>query len=334
MVILETASISIGGIMKKYSIFIAVVAMVCSLQAVNLKWIPQDTKFLLEIDVKAFNESETGKYFKETAAPNTPGTELVRNFAGQTGIDIAKDVTSVVVCGNGTPGAEGVCVMLNGTWDVAKVAAALPQTKNFNTKDFGKHVIMNWEDNGSRYACLVNNNLAILAANETRMQLALDTFDGQKPNVANDAAFADFNPVAKKPFVIVRVNRINELAKDNQRAAMMQQTDSLSLLVESLPGTTAIGLDIAVVALSAEVAQQMTTMIQGMQAMAQMQGANNPDFLDITKAFTISNAGNKVNIKGKLSRELVKKTLDNVAKMGTAGGAQAWPIPGIPPAFE
>ncbi len=319
--------------MTKYLFAAAILMVVCASRAVDLKLIPQGTKWITEVDLKTLGESETGRYLKQKAAAGVPGEKQVRSFAEQTGIDFARDVASFAFCGSGT-GRNAGFMILKGAWNVDTVAATLPKAKNFVTKEYGKHVVMSWEDRGPRFACLVDNKLAFFASDEAQLLLALDTRDGRKPHAANDAAFANFNPVAKKPFLILRARDVGAMAANNPRAAALQQTESISCLIEEAPASAGVAVDLALTALSAEAATQIATMLQGMQAMAQMQGANNADLLDLTKAFKIASAGKKVSLNAVLQKELVKRLMDSVARVGSGNAAQGWPAPAVPPAFE
>lgn len=319
--------------MTKYLIAAVMLMVAFTSRAVDLKMVPQGTKWIVEVDLQAIAESETGKYLKQNAATGMPGEKQVRSFAEQTGIDFAKDVTSFVFCGAGTGQKAGFMIM-RGAWNVDTVAAALPKARNFTTKEHGKHVIMGWEDDGARFACLVTTQLAFLAADEAQLVLALDTYDGKKPNAAHDAAFANFNPVATKSFLIVRAKDVNAMAANNPRAATLQQTESIACLIAEAPASAGVAVELALTTLSAESATQIATMLQGMQAMAQMQGGNNADLLDLTKAFKIVNAGKKVSLNAVLKKELVKRLVDSAARMGSSNAAQGWPAPVVPPAFE
>jgi hypothetical protein len=301
-----------------------------------LKLVPQGTKVVAEINIKAAAESETGKYLKQNMGDTLPGKNIFDNFTQQTGINVAKDVTSITFCGDGQKERENAgFVILNGQWDVAAVAAAFPKAKNFATREYGKYVIMNWDDNTTLYACLVNNSLAIMAASETVLKKALDTLDGKIPNIASDPAFVDFNPVAKKPFIIARVKDVNAMAANDQRAAAAQQVSTISLQVEEAVGGNGVNIDVDLGAISAEAAEQLATMLNGMQAMAQMQGANNPDLMALTKTLKITHAGQKVSIKLTLSPETIKQLATTVAAFGKGrNGAQGWPTPVVPPAFQ
>ena len=319
--------------MTKHLFAAATLMIACSSSAVDLKLIPQGTKWIVEADLKAFAGSETGRYLKQNAAGGVPGETLVRAFAEETGIDFDKDVASFVFCGSGAERNTGFMI-LEGAWNADTVAGALPKARNFAAREYGKHVVMSWESRGPRFASLVDNGLAFFAADEAQLLLALDTRDGKKPHAANDAAFANFNPVAKKPFLILRARDVNAMAGNNPQAAALQQTESVSCLIGEAPASAGVAVDMALTALSAEAATQIATMLQGMQAMAQRQGANNADLLDLTKAFTIASAGRKVNLNGVLRKELVKRLMDNAVRARNGNAARGWPAPAVPPAFE
>lgn len=309
------------------------VAVAATSQGVNLKQVPAGTKWLVDVDVRTMTDSETGRFFKENTPASSPHVARMKAFGAMTGIDFAKDVSTITVFGEDV-GENGAVAILHGTWDIDKLSALLPLAKNFTAQKYGEHTVMSWEDRTPRFVCFVSTELAVFAANEERLRLALDTLDGRKPNLMANEAFADINPVAKKPFVIMQAVGVNTLAKGQQQAAALQNTEALRLMITEAPATKNVALDIELTSVSPDAADQMSRMLQGMQAMAQMQGANNPEMFDLANTFKIETKGKKVTLNASLRQDLLKRVMDTMTRMRDGQGAVGAPMPDVPPAFE
>ncbi len=299
----------------------------------DLRLVPAGTKWLMEINVKAMIESETGRFLSDNAPTQLPAMERIKAFVAMTGVDFAKDVSSITVCGEDV-GKNGAIAILHGSWNVDKLSAILPLAKNFTSRKHGEYTVMSWEDRSPRFACFVSKELAFFTSSEERLLLALDTRDGRKPNLSANTAFADFNPVAKKPFVTLQAVGVNALAGGQRQAAALQQTEALRFVIEQVPATKAVAVNVELTAVSAETADQMARMLLGMQAMAQMQGANNPEFFELVNTFKITSAGPKVSMGSTLQHDLLKRLMDSMMRMREGRAAGGGPVPAVPPAFE
>ena len=268
---------------------------------VNLKWIPAETQWLIELDMRALASSTAAGRLREqwTALGGTGVLSRLDQITQATGIDMHRDLWSLALYG-GALGEPSGGAIVRGRWDAARITSHLERQRAFKRLPYGDKTILGWIDGTPLFACLASRDLAVFALDEASMKRALDTLAGRRPGLAQTPAFAGFNQLGQAPLVRFLAGGVGRLAEADPRAALLQQAETASLTVSETPGNGTLRLAGALGMLNAEAATQLVMMLQGLQAMAQMQSQTEPALAGLAGAVQVSAAGRNVDLRAAL----------------------------------
>jgi hypothetical protein len=309
--------------MRKWMVGVCAVLAVCRVSAeVELATIPAGTQWLLEVDLRAMSESKFASRIGAeltSGGPAVKAVEQLGTFKAATGIDLVRDIDSIVVHGRTIGDRTGVA-MIRGRWDAARIEELVAQRRDFGSKLHANQKIFSWMDQQPMHLCLAEPELAVLSSNEGQLIQALETLNGRQPGLSADSPLARFNTIAQRPLLAFFATGVNTAPRVQARAGGFKQAETLRFSLVEPPGVGTLVSECRVGLVSVESSGQMVQMLEGMRAMAQMQHAERPALLALIGALKVTASGSDVTLRMTIDEPLVE-ALKQLSPPRTGGAA-------------
>jgi len=282
---------------------------------------PQDAQWVLHMDLKALNEAPMGQFLQH--AMDDQMRRGLSSLTAKSGINLTNDVDSLVVCGKGNAGAGGV-MYAYGRFNIPKLTAIVGGSTDFESQTCGAHKVLSWSDKGKRTnLCFINPTLAVMSQDEQLVQEAITLIDGKAKGLSPDQSFAKMLMHRKGRFLSIQANNLAALAGANPQFQLFSQAEALQLEIGQLNGANGLDCALALKAPNKEMAQQLNQAALGLQALAMLQAAKNPDTAEIAQNLKICMQDTVVTVNLQISEALLKKMAQNrqmQQKNGAASG--------------
>lgn len=259
-----------------------------------------DAKWLAHIDFDAARTSKLAQKVYEAltsgdaARPLTPHEALLsRRSAEQTleqirrvfGIDLAKDLHGITFYGTRLVPESGV-VIVRAELDRERLLGHVNRAPGHRTNSYGKHTLHSWtqakgkEDEHTVTGCFHRPTVVVLGRDSEEIQAALDVLDGKSADLAGSDSALDADVPAGTMFEA----RVIELAaaKLPFKSPIVHQTEFLAIVLGEHNGE--VFAQAKLVAKSAELAEQVRVAMEGLRALAELQGRANANALKILRA--------------------------------------------------
>jgi len=296
--------------MKSYKFILAAALLAVSTVTAQIKtsYFPADLKLLAHIDMKRLASSRTGDLI--LGAMDERSQRKMDSLTALSGIEMKKDLNSLYILSTGEGKKSGM-VYATGRFDVPKLTTILGGNDGFKSEAFGPNKILTWTDNDkTHHGSFVNNGLVIGSDNIDQLKKALTLVQGKGESLSAESPLAKIIPGKDKRFLSFAAYDVGKVAEAAPQMQMLKDAKSVFFSIDQAAADKAdVMLNAAVSAANLEKAQQMSTMIQGIQAMMMMQAAQNPEVAQLAKNFKVVTNGTKIKMNLKLSEEQIKKQI-------------------------
>lgn len=288
------------------TVWVAACAGMMARAQVKANHFPSDATAVVNVDLKALNESPMGAFVRKSLDDNARrGLAWLQSMAG---INLTNDVDSLVAYAKGKLQTTGVVQIAYGRFDVPRLTAVIGGAKEFQNKALGDRSLLSWSENGKRrHLCFIDPTMVVLTWNEAHIIEAVARIDGAVRAAEGEGPFAQVLSRKKGRFLAAQVNNAAELGSVNPQLQMLKQADALLLEVGQLAEANGLDCALAVKASTKEQAQQIQLAAQGIQALLMLQAAQNPDAAAVAQGVQVSSQGEIVTVSLKLSEELMSK---------------------------
>ena len=256
--------------MKKV-IFLVVILLtlifLCELRASTLQKsiIPEEADWVIHFDVEKFLSTPFGDQLLNTE--NILGLDKKNTlFRGKYQIDILKDINGVTVYGFGKD-EENTVVCLKGTFDQAYLLGLLAEEDSHKEIQHNNFIIHAWDSH--EFGAFVDDNLALLAQNETAIKTALDVIAGKKANVTASSLMSYINKIPSNVFFAAIAKDISEMAERETDVFIFKKTESALFTLTDEKDNINLRLNFTVKTL--EDAKNMESVIRGLVSLARSQ---------------------------------------------------------------
>ncbi len=173
------------------------------------------------------------------------------------------DIRNITVYGQGKEPTKGI-VLVQGNFDQSKLDAMVRMNPTFQSSDYGKYAIDSWIDEknhaGQRiFGVWHGTDRLLLSQGEDTVKTALDVLDGKADTAVGKTLVGE---IPKGAFLTIFAEKISEIVKGDQNAAVLQQAERLNLSAGEKDGRSFI-----TGALVAKSAMESTNIAQAMQGM-------------------------------------------------------------------
>jgi hypothetical protein len=310
-------------------------ATVARVQAVDPKYLPGDTEIVITINVKQMLDSEILKgqkdqldAIKAAIKGALPFQEAAQKYLEMAGFDPFKDFGSVTIAGPPTKDPDAFMILVEGTFDQAKIdkaaeAAAKDLGDAFKITKAGRFKIFEVTPPGEKrmYASLVSMSTMVICTSEDAMKGALARAAGTKKSALKKEVSALVARTSPKQSISM-VATGSALAKLSEDAPGAGQVGDYLKSVEGVRGALTISKDLKLdidvftkdVATAKEFARQAQAGLNAVRVFAGLKAAQDERFVpvaDAVKSLKASSTGNILELSGEISFENIQKLLKN-----------------------
>lgn len=257
-------------------------------------------QWLLHVDLDAFRASQIGgKIVRDRI--EEPMAKAASEIKSQLGVDF--DWTRIhgatVYCTSfAAPGQTKGVLLLDTDLDVrAGLDAAIAKQPEGNSGrlrliETGANPVY-WVKDES-YVALVAGGPVIAGKFEDEVRRARDVVLGSVPNLVASNPFAGYPATPAGAVVYGAVQGLGENVPVPPQAQVLKKADGMRLVVTEGAGNLAINLSMKTK--TAEVAQQVQDVVQGMMALAVLGQNGNPDLQDLIRGLKVSGGDRMVTV--------------------------------------
>jgi hypothetical protein len=283
--------------MMKKAVFLFIILLtlylVCEAGASTLQKsiIPEDADWVIHFDLEKFSSTRFGDQLLNNE--NIFGlTQKNASFHDKYQIDILKDMKGFTVYGAGKD-EEKTVVCLRGNFDQAYLLGLLEEEGSHKEIQHGNFIIHAW--NYHEFGVFVDDNLALIAQNETAIRKALDVIAGKKANITTSSLMTVMNEIPPNVFFTALARDISELAEHESDVFIFKKTESALFTLTEEQDDINLKLNFTVKTL--EDAQNMESVIRGLISLAKMQMEEaQRDILVPLEKIGISTEGKKIRV--------------------------------------
>lgn len=293
--------------MKKwvFSAGLVVGLAVSAVADIQAKHFPSRANWMLHLDLKALNGAPMGGFIRQSLDENVK--RGLASFQTLSGINLTNDIDSLVVYGTAAA-KTGAVMVVYGRFDVAKLTAVVGGAKEYQNKVLGERSLLSWNDKGRRTnLCFVDPTIAVLSQDEQAVREEVARIDGQAAGMGDGGPFSRVLEHEKGRFLAVQASDISGLGAANPQIQMFKQAEAFLLEVGQLSGANGLDCSLAIKARTQEMAQQFSQAAQGLQAILQLQAAQNPDAAALAQGAKVGLQGDVVSVSLALPEERLRK---------------------------
>lgn len=299
-----------------------VLAPLCLVLAANAQlkpsYFPQDTEWMLQLDVKALCESPMLRFIE--SALDEGAQRSLAAFQAMCGVNLTNDLDTVVVCGKGGMQDGGGVIYACGRFDVKRLTTLMGGAKEYSNAAIGEHSLISWTDNGKRnHACFIDPTLVVISQDEALAKQAVELIGGKAGGLAANA-FAKTLERNKGRFAALQANKLSQLASVNPQLAMLGQAEALQMELGQLDTGKGLKLSLSIKSQNAEQAQQLSQTVLGLKAIMAMQAQQQPEIAKIAQNIDVSSQDTFVTLNMKLPEEMLQQAI--AARAGKPQGVK------------
>ncbi len=279
------------------------------LMAAELKDFPAGTKWVLNLDIKAAQASPVLNYLSEKVAPAKRQKVQNKLAAIQTmfGIDLLKDIDQLIIAGNGSAEKGGVAYVY-GTFDAQRLSTILAGNEKCSALDHNGFKVLIWNESTPKCLSFVRPGLAMLSSSQTALTDALDVLAGKKAGLSASSAFKSSFADTGRNVLTLQALDVPSIVGEQPRAQALKQAQSLSLSVNAAQAET-LSAELSVASSSEETALQIKQTLLGIQALALLRAAEEPEQASLASLAKISGQGATVGVTIDLPQTVLENAI-------------------------
>lgn len=262
--------------MRSLTAILTLMLIVPSLRAgpLNPHWVPADAKWLVHVDVDAGLRSKVGQASLDWALANPDLKEGLDKEEATLGMKLPSDIHDVTLYGRSF-GPDGV-VIVHAALNREKLLSLVQKSKNFKSIDLRGRTIYTWEeenpkdqagDSNTSAGAFIDDTSVVLGHDKASIVAALDVIDGKQPALESGSLLAHAAPQGTIGFIAAI--DLESVANAPDRSPLVQKCREGLLALGEHEGQ--VFMHAQITAQSTEYAQQLVTMLRGLQALAQLQ---------------------------------------------------------------
>jgi hypothetical protein len=229
---------------------------------INKATVSGKAEWVLHVDNEAFLKTKLGQAIRAELAAQGLEQKLA-DFKAVFSFHPIDDIKNITIYGVGKEPTQGV-VLVQGNFDQAKLDALVRMNATFKSADYGKYKVDSWIDenkpNSERiYGVWHGTDRLLLSQGEAAVKTALDVLDAKADTAVGKTLIGE--PV-KGAFLTITAEKVGEMVKGDQNAAVFQQAERLTLTLGEKDGRCFI-----TGALATKSKDEATTINQALQGM-------------------------------------------------------------------
>ena len=258
--------------------------------------LPAAPVWVAHLDVNALRTTGVGQFIQGELSKPEAQAKLAA-FQAVVGFDLQKQLHACTLYGV-TPKPEDGILIVYSDFDADQLVTLAKAGEDAQNEAHNSHVIYSWVNRNKKakdgvlprtYAGIIGARV-IFGQRQTTVAAAMDVVDGLAPTLANSANFPQLGVNAG--FVQAAASKLN-LPETDPNAAMFRLSKLMSLNIGEAQQQLTAALTLQ--ANDEEIAQQITSIAQGLVALGKLQ-TGNPDATKLANAVAVKQDGATVSI--------------------------------------
>ncbi len=267
-------------------------ASVCYGDALKIDQVSSSAKWLVHVDVDAFNASQTGALVKtEILAQHADRLEGIKTTFG---FDPLQDIRALTLYGEDAA-RENAVVVARGRFDAEKLIALAKLNPAYEQIPYGALTIRKWHDAGKDgFGCFFAADTLILGGRLDVLRSALDVLGGTKPHLAADTGLGGMAAAANGAILFAAGDGLGGMQGMQPNAAILKNSQTASLRVSEVNGE--LQVEVSLAAPNAEKAEQVVNVLKGMIAAGLLAQDQNPVLARLAQAVRLNVEGSQIKL--------------------------------------
>jgi hypothetical protein len=287
--------------------------------------------WVAHVDLEAFRNSAIGKLVL-TELENSGLNQKIEQFMTVFSFNPLRDIRDVTLYGNGQDRSNAV-VVVEGQFDTQKLLSMLRLNSQYQEIPYKGSTLHRWQqepkpgrqpaDNQMMYGCVCDGNRIVMGSGLDAVQQAVDTLKGQASG-ASSGLLGQIPEGPNKVFAQVAAVGVGQIVGQDPKAALLKQTESLALSLGE--NSDKVFGELSLTGQSAEAADSMTKVIQGLIAFAQLNGER-PQLAELAKSLSVSQADKTTQVRFEAPAQTVYRFLKSQWEQRQKQGQQPATVP-------
>jgi hypothetical protein len=315
-----------GEFMRQIAIFTGLLfagtsAFGADTQLLNL--VMPDAQVMAGVNVTTAKISPFGQYILAHIGTGPSGDAGLQKFIAETGFDPRQDVTEILAASAGNPASPGGLILTKGTFDVAKIVAAVAANANQQTQTYAGATLIVSANAKTPHALAFLGSTIAVAGDVTSVKAALDRANGVNsisPALATRVQALSTTEDAWSVSLASLSGLIPGGIASSAGAGSANQTLQLVKDIQSSSGGVKFGSNVAIVgqavATDPQNATALADVIRMIASLAAMGSAGNPQAASVAQllqTLQVSTDGAAVNISLSVPETQVESLLQTAA---------------------
>lgn len=291
-------------------------------EPLDRKQLPADARWFVHVDLDAAPRSQVGKTIRSLWLSTGEPRQWLQEFRDATGADVFSDLHGVTVFNTSFDRNQAVA-LIRGDVDQARVLALAAGLPDHRTAAHGAYELHLWTDpkrGGTSAGAFYDKNTVVIGSDSDAVCTELDLLDGKgKSLVSNQSPLAQ--PAPGGAFVEIGARGLSTAHDLPFESPIVKQSEDLVISLGERDGRTF--LHGRLIMSSADVAEQIRALLDGMRALVTLKAHENPTLLKLLSAARVTADDRSVRVDWDAANEDV-----------TRGIRRQFEKPGGPPATE
>lgn len=292
--------------------------------------VSKDAKWIAHFDNDQFDKSVTGGLIRQSLEQTGAFAEMEDSNMLYS-LDPFVDVNDITIYSR-EKDKDKFVVIFDGNFDKEELLEIVPPDMQHEVIKYGQTELHTWQGKAqineqhidAIYGCFYSDRLIVLSPSLDSITSAIDVLNGTAENARESDFIADSYD-NESIFFHAFVKGVGTIAGQEPRAAILQQTETLELVIGECDGLFFVNVDL--VTKSEEIAAAIGTMLEGILAFAVVAANDDePQLAELASKVTILSIENSVQIRFESEPESVVKLLDDAiieARIGRRNGKTA-----------
>ena len=293
-----------GEIVRKSFIILLVVCALLPASAaiaggLNKNIVSGEANWVAHVDVEGFNNTEIGKIIRRHL-DETGELQKLEAFKAAFSFNPLDDVRGVTIYGRGKE-KENAVVVIQAKFDKEMLLKLLAQNATHNGVKYGKYQIESWIDDKHKgnederqYGSFHGKDTVVIGSGLDAVKKSLDVLDGEAKNARQKKVFRLLKKAPEGAVIVAAANGLGKMAEQWDRAVMLKNTNQSCLLIGETED--AFYIDLKLDATSSETATELTQMIQGVIALLNLTGRDQPKVAELAAAIQLTTKKKLVHV--------------------------------------
>jgi hypothetical protein len=264
--------------------------------------IPDSAQWILHIDLKEF---QTTTLYSQLETMKQDGLqEVKRKFFEKLKMNLDKDIDSITVFGNGINEKDAVVAITGNFNETNLLSLARAEKVDLAENRYGNYTLYGFQKKG--FGTFVNNHLLLFSPSQKALELALDVQQNKIPNLSKNPLIKEIASIPDRTFLMLFAHNLDKVLKDNPGHSQILKMARMAMLI-SLEKNDNLKAQLKLTTDSAETAQSIMQIAQGLLALGRLKIADEPELQSFLNKLNIQSQGNTLVAEFEYpSKDLIK----------------------------